>query len=445
VLNKLLNKLLKQKVFDLHQEYEKTQYLSRNELEKLQLHRLKQLLNYTYKNVPFYQKLWNEHNINHNINSLEDLKSFPIVDKTMLQNAIKNNEISKEYLNKLDSDEIVWQATTGSSGKPFKFPVDINSENHKNGLRRRLYKWYGIDYGTKWVKFWRGSYKKSFKEKLKEYITGQYRFCIYDPKYPKETELNDKRIKYFIVELNKLKPKVIDGFPSALTEISKYILKNKIELTFDIKSIVTGAEVLTDNSRLLISRAFKTTVFNRYGGTESSILAHECDVQAKSEHKLHIQEDRLIVENGINDEIIFTDLTSYALPFIRYSNGDIGKINSEYTCSCGRHLKLLDSIDGRVNDMFILPDGGKISSHIWQNYMKKCEGIEKYQMIQERIDLVTVNWIKNIELFNQDELDYVQELVKNALLDCKVIWNEVEKIEVSTGGKFRQHICKVKN
>jgi phenylacetate-CoA ligase len=445
VLNKLLNKLFKRKVFDLHQEYEKTQYLSRNELEKLQLNKLKQLLNYTYKNVPFYRKLWDEHNINHNINSLEDLKSFPIVNKSMLQNAIKNNEISQEYLDKLDTSEIVWQATTGSSGKPFKFPVDLNSENHKNGLRRRLYKWYGLDYGTKWAKFWRGSYKKSFKEKIKEYITGQYRFCIYDPKYPKETELNDNRIKYFIAELNKVKPKVIDGFPSALTEISKYILKNKIELAFDVKSIVTGAEVLTDDNRLLISKAFKTTVFNRYGGTESSVLAHECDVQAKSDHKLHIQEDRLIVENGKNNEIIFTDLTSYALPFIRYSNGDIGKINSEYNCSCGRHLKLLDNINGRVNDMFILPDGGKISSHIWQNYMKKCEGIEKYQIIQEKVDLITVNWIKNIELFNQNEFDYVQELVQNALIDCKVIWNEVEKIEVSTGGKFRQHICKVES
>ena len=47
---------------------------------------------------------------------------------------------------------------------------------------------------------------------------------------PKETELNDNRIKYFIVELNKVKPKVIDGFPSALTEISKYILKKKYNI-----------------------------------------------------------------------------------------------------------------------------------------------------------------------------------------------------------------------
>jgi len=445
MLNRLLNKYLKPEVYSLSQYYEKSQWLNRKELEELQLLKLKNLIEYTYKNVPFYKKLWDDNHVNYNVKSLDDLKKFPIVNKSMLQNAIKNNEISKEYINKLDTDEIIWQATTGSSGKPFRFPVDVNSENHKNALRRRLYKWYGIDYDTRWAKFWRGNYKKSLKEKIKEYLTGQYTFCIYDPKYPKETDINNERVKFFIEELNKIKPEVLDGFPSALKEIAKYILKHDISLDFQIKSIVTGAEVLTNDDRNLISKAFKTIVFNRYGGTESSILAHECDIQAKSEHKLHIQEDRLIVENGNDNEIIFTDLTSYALPFIRYSNGDIGKINHTYKCSCGREFKILDSVDGRVNDMFILPNGGKIVSHIWQNYMKKCEGIETYQMIQEDETNISINWVKNDKLFKESELKAVQRLVTDALLGCEVVWIEVKKIDVGIGGKFRQHICKVKN
>ena len=444
IFNKIINKLFKKKIYILHKEYEKTQWLNRNELEKFQLEKLKKLLKYTYKNVPFYKELWDRSNINHNIIYLKELNKFPIVNKTMLQNAIKENKISREYLNKLESNEIVWQATTGSSGKPFKFPVDINSENHKNSLRKRLYSWYGINYNTKWAKFWRGNYKKSFKEKVKEFLTGQYRFCIYDPKYPKETELNDQRIQYFIDELKNIQPKVIDGFPSALKEIARYISKNKIILNFDIISIVTGAEVLTNEDRILIAKAFKCKVFNRYGGTESSIIAHECDIQANKEHKLHIQEDRLIVENGKNYEIIFTDLISNALPFIRYSNGDIGKIDTEYKCTCGRYFKLLNSIEGRVNDMFILPSGGKISSHIWQNYMKKCEGIESYQIIQEKIDLINIYWIKNITLYKKDNFDYVANLVNNALVECKVNWEEVNSIKAGIGGKFRQHICKVR-
>lgn len=443
MLNKLLNKFLKPEVYKLHQFYEKNQWLSKEEIEKYQINKLKELVNYSYLNVPFYKNLWDKNNINIEINSVQDLEKFPVVDKIMLQEAIKNNQISKEYLDKLETDEIIWQSTTGSSGKPFKFPVDINSENHKNGLRRRLYQWYGINYGTKWAKFWRGSYKKSFKEKLKEFITGEYRFCIYDPKYPKETELNEDRVNEFIEELNKIKPNVIDGFPSALREIANHIIKNNIQLQFKVESIVTGAELLTNEEREIISRAFNTIVFNRYGGTESSVIAHECEYQAQNEHFLHIQDDRLIVESDENNELIFTDLTTYSLPFIRYKNGDLGTIDKEYKCHCGRNLSMLTSIQGRVNDMFILPDGGKISSHIWQNYMKKCEGIEKYQMIQEKKDLVVINWIKNSDLFQEVELKYVHELIQNALKDCNVIWNEVSQIEVGVGGKFRQHICKV--
>lgn len=443
MLNKLLNKFLKPEVYNLHQFYEKNQWLSKEELEKYQINRLQKLIEYSYKNVSFYKNLWDKKNIDIKIYSLKDLEKFPIVDKSMLQEAIKNNEISKEYIDKLKTNQIVWQSTTGSSGKPFKFPVDIASENHKDGLRRRLYKWYGIDYGTKWAKFWRGSYKKSFKERLKEYITGQYRFCIYDPKYPKETELNEDRVNEFIEELNKIKPNVIDGFPSALREIANHIIKNNIQLQFKVVSIVTGAELLTNEDREVISKAFNTIVFNRYGGTESSVIAHECEYQAQNEHFLHIQDDRLLIESDENNELIFTDLTTYSLPFIRYKNGDLGTIDKEYMCPCGRSLSMLTSVQGRVNDMFVLPDGGKISSHIWQNYMKKCEGIEKYQMIQEKIDLVIVNWIRNDNLFHEDALMYVQKLIQNALKDCKVVWNLVDKIEVGVGGKFRQHVCKV--
>ena len=442
---KFMFNIIKPQIYKYHQFYEKSQWWDRKTLEEYQLKKLKELLEYAYKNVPFYRELWDKYGVNYKINSLDDLKRFPITNKEMLQQAIKEKKISREYVNKLNSKEIVWQSTTGSSGKPFKFPVDIESENHKNGLRRRLYKWYGLDYGVKWAKFWRGNYKKSFKEKLKEFITKQYRFCIYDPKYPEETKLTEERIKFFIKELNRIKPQIIDGFPSALREIANYILKNNIKLTFQVKSIVTGAEKLDDKTREILSNAFGCLVFNRYGGTESSIIAHECEIQAKTEHKLHIQEDRLIVETDENNEIIFTDLTSRALPFIRYKNGDVGVINENYECECGRCFKVFDYIQGRVNEMFILPDGGKISSHLWQNYMKKCEGIDKYQMIQNEDYSVDIFWVKNEELFKKDEFEYVKNLVNNALKKCKVKWIEVEKINVGTGGKFRQHICKVKN
>ena len=237
---------------------------------------------------------------------------------------------------------------------------------------------------------------------------------------------------------------MIDGFPSALSEISDFILKNNIKLNFKVKSIVTGAEMLDDVTRAKISKAFNAIVFNRYGGTESSIIAHECKNQAMSDHFLHIQDDRLILESNEHNELIFTDLTTKSLPFIRYKNGDLGRVDYDYRCKCGRNFGVIKDLHGRVNDVFILPNGEKISSHIWQNYMKKCEGIKKYQMIQEKKNFVKINWVKNRDNFNNDDFIHVKELIHNALEDCKIEWIEMDDIDVGIGGKFRQHICLVR-
>lgn len=54
----MLNKFLKPEVYNLHQFYEKNQWLSKEELEKYQ-----KLIEYSYNNVLFYKNLWNKKNI----------------------------------------------------------------------------------------------------------------------------------------------------------------------------------------------------------------------------------------------------------------------------------------------------------------------------------------------------------------------------------------------
>ena len=180
MLNKFLNIIFKYKSYKLSKFYEEFQWKGKEDIRDYQLKKLKKIIKYAYENVEFYRKLWDENKIDINITSLNDLKKFPIVDKSMLQYAILHNEISKEFLSD-HSRKVVWQSTTGSSGAPFRFPVDLESEHHKNGVRFRLYRWYFLEDGTRWAKFWRGTYKKSITQKLKEFLTGQYNFCIYDP------------------------------------------------------------------------------------------------------------------------------------------------------------------------------------------------------------------------------------------------------------------------
>ena len=213
---------------------------------------------------------------------------------------------------------------------------------------------------------------------------------------------------------------------------------------FSPKAIVTGAEMLDIVDRSLIENAFNSIVYNRYGGTESSIIAHECSAQTLKDHYLHIQEDRIILESDENNEFIFTDLSTRSIPFIRYKNGDCGVINKEVLCDCGCEFNLITRIEGRVNEFFVLPDGSKISSHIWQNYFKSNSCVNNYKMIQHKLDYVQVLWVRNELKFDEIDFTELQQKIRNALHGINVVWEEVDDISRGPGGKLNQHINLIK-
>ena len=95
MLNKFLNIIFKYRSYKLGEFYEEFQWKSKEDIRAYQLKKLKEIIEYAYENVEFYKKLWDSNEVDINITSLNDLKKFPIVDKSMLQSAILHNEISK--------------------------------------------------------------------------------------------------------------------------------------------------------------------------------------------------------------------------------------------------------------------------------------------------------------------------------------------------------------
>ena len=123
---------------------------------------------------------------------------------------------------------------------------------------------------------------------------------------------------------------------------------------------VTG-EVCHTHDRETIFDYFKVPVANGYGSREAGFIAHECP-----EGGMHITAENVIVEivdarsqpvsTGESGEIVVTHLDAYAMPFIRYRTGDIGRLKPG-RCACGRGLPLIDVVEGRTTDFLYLPDG----------------------------------------------------------------------------------------
>jgi len=84
---------------------------------------------------------------------------------------------------------------------------------------------------------------------------------------------------------------------------------------------------------------------------------------------------------GEEGHILVTNLHSYAMPFIRYDMEDIGTLAGE-PCSCGRGLPLLESLEGRVNDMVRTPEGKIVHSYLFPAVFRDLPGVRQFQVVQ---------------------------------------------------------------
>ena len=396
----LYDRLLQPKIFKAYKKYSCLSTMSNDELNLYRLKKIQDLVEYAYKYVPFYRNLWERYNLDWRITSLKEFENYPIVEKRDIKQAIQDKTIfSKEFK---DTPNLVWQHTTWSTWSPLEFPFTVLEETDKNGCSRMFENiCTGRSFDDRKVKVWRGKYETSFLERLRETLTNTYNLCIYDPQNVKETFLNEKRLQVLSKKLIDSNPKYIEAFPSALAEIARFIKKNDLKINFNVKWIITWAEQLYENDKKMMEDVFDTTVLDRYGGTEASLVAIQCPSLSK-QGLYHVNELRIYLESVLDGQVVvdqmwqsvITDFERRYVPFIRYNIWDYVTISSSIInkCDyCGLSSRIISKIWGRFNDTIELSSWDKISPHLWQNILKKYHFIDSYQIIKKR-------WIDKIIL-----------------------------------------------
>jgi phenylacetate-CoA ligase len=133
-------------------------------------------------------------------------------------------------------------------------------------------------------------------------------------------------------------------------------------------------------------------VFDFYGLSEMGLVAWECQ-----EHNgYHLAEDTVVVEQIVQEggeqgaRLVMTNLDSTAMPFIRFDSGDLGTLREGVDCGCGRSLKLLERIEGRVVDCVVLEDGRRVSPYSLTCALEEVLGIARYQVVQSELRRFTL-------------------------------------------------------
>jgi putative adenylate-forming enzyme len=166
-------------------------------------------------------------------------------------------------------------------------------------------------------------------------------------------------------QLNEFEPEVLVGYASMLRALTAERQAGRLRVV--VKAIMSASEVLTDEARSGITAAFGIAPFNVYAATETAGIASECSLHAG----MHLYEDLVITEvvdesnrpvpsGEFGAKILVTVLFSRTQPLIRYEMSDRVKL-SDTVCPCGRAFRLIEAVDGRMEEvlMFTGEDGAK--------------------------------------------------------------------------------------
>lgn len=425
---------------------ESTQWLPRKEIGRLQLKNLRRLLEYAYRAVPYYHRIFNERGLKpQDVKTTGDLERLPVLTKEIIRRNF-SDLISRDF----PRSELI-PYSTGGTGSPLGFFISKEKLSWEVAAEYRAYRWAGYRFGDRCFMFWgaRRDYDKpsfSFSYYAKKVAGMLQRTVVVDPFI-----LSDKSLNSFAKLLRKFKPDVIRGYAMPVYVTARYLLENGID-DIHTKTVITSAETLFDPMRKTIEEGFGCAVFDHYGSREVGAIASECE----KHQGYHISAENVIVEVVRKDEkanagkagvLLLTGLRNYGMPLIRYKIGDVGELSNRI-CACGRGLPLMNSIKGYESQFLAAfdRDSGKIvpvSSHIdyFLDLLKSPPS--SYRIIQESLDHVTITMVKGKRFYKED-VDVLKRELKAILgSDVEIEVQFVDALPPLPSGKRSPVISKI--
>jgi phenylacetate-CoA ligase len=206
------------------------------------------------------------------------------------------------------------------------------------------------------------------------------------------------------------------------------MISHNIKLSYQVEYITIGAENLLLSQVNKIQDAFNVMPYQHYGLSEGI-----ANFSQNKDGEMYVDEDYAAVEfideyDSGSYEVIGTSLSNYVMPLLRYRTGDIASVK---TTPKGR---LITALDGRNEDYVILPNGSKIGrlDHIFKDLVN----IKEAQIVQKKLDEITLSIVKNSKYTSEDEKMLRNEALKR-LNGIKINIEYTDKIPRSKAGKLR--------
>jgi phenylacetate-CoA ligase len=391
--------------------------------------RLSYILDRAATRVPYYRQLWEERRRNGDKASPQYLENWPLLEKTTLRTR------SREFVaDDRSVSRMFHEHTSGTTGGQLDLWFDRDAVKQWYALfEARCRRWNGVSRHDRWAILGGQLVTPVSQQRPPFWIWNAGMNQLYLSSY----HLSPPLIRHYLQAIVRYRIKYILGYPSAIYSLALEALKlRRNDLKMDV--ILTNAEPLYQHQREAIAEAFSCPVRETYGMAEVVAAASECD-----HGSLHQWPDVGIIERARNPasadsgDLICTGLINADMPLIRYRVGDYGKLSLD-RCACGRNLPLLESIDGRSDDVLLTSDGREVGrlDPIFKNKLPIIEA----QIIQESLKTIRIRYVPSAD-FTSDTLRTLTESVRERLGDVEVIYDKESEIPRTSRGKFRAVIC----
>lgn len=399
----------------------KEETMSRNEIEELQLARLKAAVARSYEKVPAYRAKMDAAGVRpEHIRTLKDLKLLPFTVKKDLRDhypfgmfAVPKSELIRIH------------ASSGTTGKPTVVGYTRNDLKVWTEVVTRIAVMGGASSNdVAQICFGYGMFTGALGLHFGLENLGAA-VC------PTSSGNTQKQIMY----MKDFETTLLVATPSYALHIAEVALGMGIDPKKDLKVKVGlfGGEGMTEPMRQEMYKLWgeDMAVTQNYGMSE--LIGPGVSGECLELCGMHVNEDHFIPEiidpvteevlqPGEKGELVITCLTKEALPMIRYRTRDISRLMYE-PCKCGRTTVRMENLSGRSDDMLIIRGVNVFPTQIEEVLLSIPEIGPHYEIIVDRKNHLDTMEIK-VELTDDTLLDsYAQlgALEKNIRSRLKVI------------------------
>jgi len=430
--------------FPAPNDLEPIERASKDELQALQLARLKQTLQHAYANVPHYKQAFDAAGVHPgDLKTLADLAKFPFTTKHDLRAnypfgmfAVPREQVARIH------------ASSGTTGKPTVVGYTLKDIDTWANLVARSIRAAGARAGDLvHVAYGYGL----FTGGLGAHYGVERAGCTVIPMSGGQTEKQVQLITDF-------QPSIIMCTPSYMQVVIEEFERQGLDAkTSSLKLGIFGAEPWTEAMRTEIETNAGIDAVDIYGLSEvmGPGVASEC-IESKDGPVVwedHFYPEIIDPETGEllpdseEGELVFTSLTKEALPIIRYRTRDLTRLLPPTS----RSMRRMGKIVGRSDDMLIIRGVNVFPTQIEEIVLQHRQLSGQYQLVVTRdghLDAVQVRCelLPTATISQKDAQVWLTERIKTLVgITTQVSVEAPNSIERTLVGKARRVVDLRKN